>query len=44
MTGKEKEVSMRTAMNNVCACAQLWRAKIGHDNNPIENGGFFKIL
>ena len=33
-----------TGLNNVCACAQLWRAKIGHDNNSIENGGFFKIL
>jgi len=33
-----------TGLNNVCACAQLWRAKIGHDNNSIENGGYFKIL
>ena len=35
---------MMTGLNNVCACAQLWRAKIGHDNNLIENGGYFKIL
>ena len=33
-----------TGLNNVCACAQLWRAKIGLDNNLIENGGYFKIL
>ena len=35
---------LATGLNNVCACAELWRAKIGHDNNPIENGGVFKIL
>ena len=41
MSGK---VVVWTGLNNVCACAQLWRAKIGHDNNLIENGGYFKIL
>ena len=42
-TRSEKYVQA-TGLNNVCACAKLWRAKIGHDNNSIENGGYFKIL
>ena len=43
-SNSQKTAKRKAKLNNVCTCAKLWRAKIGHDNNRIKNGGVFKLL